>query len=192
MFKRVRFLNICYSLLLFVNSMSVVGVLLYSPSGTYVKVIAIVWEKRLTLSLSVLHRHVLFFICEDHLHIQPILCKCDIGLPVYYICSYLQACLIKCTPHVFVYLNVFIYSPTPLIHRQDYSACLIQSKTCLKKEITDILYIVYLHLHMFLACLCLNLPTFLMSVSLFATISETHPEVHTASYMSTHVHIRST
>lgn len=74
---------------------------------------------------------------------------------------------------MFVYLNVFIYSPTALIHHQDYSTCLIQSKTCLKKKITDILYIVYLHLHMFLA---------------YLSISETHPEVHTALYMSIRAH----
>lgn len=62
--NRIRKLSICFPLMLFVNEKSEVGVLLYSPSGTYVKVIAIIWEKRLTLSLSVLHRHIQIFICE--------------------------------------------------------------------------------------------------------------------------------
>lgn len=53
-FRRVKFLNISVSLLLFENSKNEWGALSYSPSGINVKVIAIVVEKRLTLSLSVL------------------------------------------------------------------------------------------------------------------------------------------
>lgn len=48
---------------------------------------------------SVVHRHMLFFIREDDLHMQPLLCKCNIDLPVYYNCSYLQECSIECTLH---------------------------------------------------------------------------------------------
>lgn len=45
-----------------------------------------------------------------------------------------RGALIKCTPHVFVYLDVFIYSPAALIHLQHYSACLIHNEAGYEKS----------------------------------------------------------